>query len=323
MFKIFKHENANEDITKNLWLQQHWLILILGLILYFSGIILPYFNAEAFRWKDAIYSILKTVGETIIVGGLIAFFASYKTIIKSYREELEWLLIDPRYLANKKNLDEIWDKVSEAFCNTRFPSLSQAFLNIIKTKYLQSGDNIRCYHNYDTSVIIEWDSSDKKWIKITDTAYFCLYADSLERINLIQTNTTNAAEAGDGTSVTINLECEGLKESNSGIYSSEKKAVCCEVSLKLQNKHIYNIKKTMYRRFNIENDNFLGFRAKYLTDGMSIKISHPEDMALTLVERGTVEDFKTTILNDKTCEYRYNDVILPRQGYTIFISHKL
>lgn len=66
--------------------------------------------------------------------------------------------------------------------------------------------------------------------------------------------------------------------------------------IRLKGKTEYNIIKTVTRRYKLDIDNFIGFRAKYITNGISIKVSYPEDMKLTFTERGTLSDFKTNIM---------------------------
>ena len=316
--------NIPDDKSNKLWMETHWWIFIIAFFLYIIGSTLPYFIYCKFPWTAWSANLMVKGGETILVGGLIAFFSSYKTIIKGYRQELESLLFSTEYLEKRSDIDSVWDKISEIICRTKFPNIAKPLLNIIKANYLQSKDNIRCYHNYNSTIKIEWDSPDKKWIKIIDYTDFKLYADTNNDVNLIQGNIIKAEKEGDGTQNNIEIQCCDSNEhpvSASGIYNKDKQQIECTASIRLKGKTEYNIIKTVTRRYKLDIDNFIGFRAKYITNGISIKVSYPEDMKLTFTERGTLSDFKTNIINKNTCEYRYDGLILPRQGYTIFMSH--
>lgn len=314
-----KNYNQEESTNFNLWIQEHWWLLIIALFFYIGGIFIPHLNKDEIQWGLIACEVFAKTGELILIGGIIAFFSSYKMIIKTYRDELNKLLIEPEYLKRRADAYEIWDKLSEVILNTKFPEVGKNLLDIVKQYYLVAKDNIRCYSNYDATIVINWDSPDRKWIRIEDSSEFCICADTTTNVTLNQSNRTSAKQ-DDGTAVRMELRCGDKHVEETGVYNDTKKMVICEVSMHLSGKTEYDIIKKTNKRLSLGEDDFIGFTANYITNGMSIKVSHPRDMKLTMSERGTIHEFKKVDINDTTCEFKYKGLILPRQGYTIFIS---
>lgn len=319
MKKQVTRDFASESVRK-MWIQEHWILCIIAAIFYLGGILYPYIFIENIAWENFLPEVCRRIGEAILISGIISFFSNHRTIVDGYRNELKSLLFSSEYLESKAN--DIWERISEIVCETKFPTIAKELLYIVKNNYMQSNDNIRCYHNYDNTIKIEWESDDKSWIKVTDISEFDLYTDSEEEITLSQTNNIAADSEHDNTWNDIELISEnqpGVKKE--GTYNPRTGYVECENHIKLRGATQYRVIKNMHRRYNIKNDNFIGFRAQYITDGMSLKISHPSDMKLTMVEMGTINRFKKNIINENTCEYQYNGLILPKQGYVIIMSN--
>lgn len=312
----------NQSKTK-MWFQQHWWLFIIGVFIYCIGFTIPHFDLKkTFQWESWASDACLRIGETILVGGIIAFFATYKIIIDGYKNELKSLLLGTEYLENRNDIGVIWHKVTLAFCKTKFPSIAENLAYIIKTRYLKSRDNIRCYHDYNTIIKIDWDSDDKKWIKITENTDFCLYTDTSSEVLLTQGNIIQATNKDDGASSVTIVRYDDKEFKDAGTYDPNTACIESKVQVVLQGRTMYDITKLIIRRYNIEKDNCINFKAKYITNNLSLKVSHPGDMRITFSEGGTINDFKTNIINDETCEYRYNKLILPRQGYNIFMSQK-
>lgn len=319
MFNLKKLTKNNEGSKFRIWIQAHWWLLIIGLLLYLGGIFYPHINIDEIEWEKFLVDFSVKTGELILIGGIIGFFSSYKLIIKPYKEELKKIMFEPESLSKRKDLTMIWDNVTEKIIETKFPEIAKSLLKLIKDRYLESKDNIRCYNRYDTTFRLSWEGSDRTWVRSIESAEFCILADK-EKVKLIQTNMTYASSKDDGTTVNIELIHEKNKKSKEGVYVDDKKAVDCKAEIDLNGALTYKIQKNVKKRFNIHLDDHLCFKSKYITNGMSVKVSHPQDMKITLVGVGTIDEFKKNIINPTTCEFKYDGLILPRQGYVIFIT---
>lgn len=68
----------------------------------------------------------------------------------------------------------------------------------------------------------------------------------------------------------------------------------------------------------IDEDFYIGFRAKYIVKGLRVCLDYPEDMDAIFTCRGTHDDFEDVKKPKRCIEKKYEGVILPRQGY-IFV----
>lgn len=318
-----EYQDNNDTDFKKLWLQKHWIILFVGVILYIIGTFGIAIHKGNFNWIEWLLKTVASISEIVLIGGIVSFFSSYKVIVNAYKQELEKILIDSSYLAKRADADTIWERLSYTTIKTKFPSIARALLTIVKDSYFKSKDNIRCYHNYDNTIKIQWDSEDNKWVKVEERSTFCVFADTNKEITLrLNYNTYIGNKKEDEINAVMFLQHNNQVIKGDMIYDQTTKTVKCEVELKLKGSFQYDIIKIINRRLCLDNDNYIGFTAKYITDGISIKVSHPEDMRLTFTERGTIGNFRENIINENTCEYQYKNLILPNQGYTIFITQK-
>lgn len=314
-----KNGACDSDVDFALWIDKHWWILILSLFSFFAGILIPHFVENA--TIKLICEIVARIFEAVLIGGLFTFFSSYKPIVAAYRKELKKMLTEPEYFKLRSDINEIWIKVSEVILNTKFTEIGDDLLSIIKQKYMKTDDDIRCYSNYDATIILSWPSEkDRNWVIIDESSNFCICVETNGEVVLSQNNSVSASGPNDGTFSEMELIWGNKKEYATGVYNDLEKKFECEASIKLQGRNQYDIVKKANRKMALGGDDFIGFKAKYITQNMSLKISHPKDMKITMAETGTIGKFDRKNINEKTCEFKYKGLILPKQGYTIYIS---
>ena len=82
----------------------------------------------------------------------------------------------------------------------------------------------------------------------------------------------------------------------------------------------YRIQQTLNQKYNLKEDNFLGFRARWLVNDMRIQLFHPADMKILFVNRATANGFEVNNDRETFKEYEYKGLILKHQGYIIILN---
>ena len=94
-----------------------------------------------------------------------------------------------------------------------------------------------------------------------------------------------------------------------------------DYKLKLEGSTEYKIKQKITKKYNLKEDNFIGYKARWLVNGMRVKVFHPKELGILFVNRGVIGDFTKEIREDFK-EYEYKGLILKHQGYILTIIPK-
>ena len=120
--------------------------------------------------------------------------------------------------------------------------------------------------------------------------------------------------------VSVNGENVKVKITESKYENNEIKYEC---KLPLGGDTKYKIKQTITKKYSLQDDNFIGFFAKWLVCGMRIKVFYPKELGILFVNRGVMGSFEPLDIREKFIEYEYKGMILKRQGYILTIIPKL
>jgi hypothetical protein len=96
--------------------------------------------------------------------------------------------------------------------------------------------------------------------------------------------------------------------------------VCYSFELKLKGSNEYRIQQVIRQKYNLKEDNYLGFRARWLVNNMRIQVFHPADMKRLFVNRATAKGFEVNNDTETFKEYEYKGLILKHQGYIIILN---
>ena len=98
--------------------------------------------------------------------------------------------------------------------------------------------------------------------------------------------------------------------------------LCSEQRIVLSGSLKYEIKYTREKVYNLDEDYYLGLRAKYITNNLRVCLELPDDIEAIFTCRGTQKDFEDVKNTKNAIEKKYKGIVLPRQGY-IFALRKL
>lgn len=266
--------------------------------------------------------LIQNAGNILITGVLLGFISSHRHIKHFYRQDLNEVLFGEKFLQQRRDIADIWQKVSIALFKSRFPGINRSLMKTIQSTYLTS-EYASYYEDFMIHVKVEWATPDKKFINVTDTIEYVLIADTDKEISFPQKNWIRVKE-DDADKVysrmTIFVDGEEVEKCEGKMNGAGVLYLAC--NLQMSGKTRYEIRRIIEKRYNIEEDDYLGYRATFLTHNLTVTVAHEPDMHLTFIERGTENDFKERKLDENCCEYRYKGLILPRQGYVILLTKK-
>lgn len=288
-----------------------WFILLLGLLCYYWG----YFQIESGTiWKEIIIKI----ADVLVIGVILGYLTNAAQFLGVFKQDLQDIVYGKEFLKQRKDITPLWDAVSIQMFKEKFPSIHKDFLKVIRSYFPK--DEVSFYNDYETNMTIEWVDKERGLIRVTDNVSFDLIAESKKRFyyplkswlrviggtqceNKIDNFTINGAIPDLG-------ECKVYKEGDN---------TCHEHKIPMEGSTKYSIEYTRTKVYNLNEDFYIGFRAKYIVNKLRVSLTYPDDLDVIFTCRGTQEDFEDVKKPKRCIEKKYKSVILPRQGFIFAI----
>lgn len=271
-----------------------------------------------------LYKFLSTLGEIFLVSSLLSFLTSTIEYLGVFRNALIDVIYDSKFLKTRKDLEKIWLTVSKALFKSKFPNINNALLETIKKNYLPS-DEVCYYSDYKNINDIKFDPDNKDYVIVKNDISFTLKVLDKRPFTFPMNNWI--CIDGDNykniefkfLSVTVNgkpIEVINMGE------NIENNQVRFKHEIHLKGCTEYQIKQSIYKRYSLKHDNYIGFKAKWLVHNMTVQLFFPEDMDVLFVERGTSKSYNLVKKRDGYLEYEYKGLILQKQGYIMILNSK-
>lgn len=293
-----------------------WFCLIAGLICYGFGYFA--FDGNSSVWRE----IVIKAGDVLIIGVVLGYLTNAAQFLGIFKSELQDIIYGKDFLEKRKDIKQVWETISKIMFKNKFPTIHKDLLNTVNS-YLPK-DEASYYNDFETHTTIEWVNQNDGTIKVTDTISFELIAESVSKFEypLKTWAVLKPGESYPETSLAIEINGnppkkiidKGIKPDTDGNYCKEQRIV-------LEGSTKYSIKYTRVKVYNINDDYYLGLRAKYLINNLRVCLDLPEGLAAQFVCRGTQKDFETVNNRENRIEKKYKGIVLPRQGY-IFALRK-
>lgn len=257
------------------------------------------------------------IGNILIVGVVVGLLTTVVQNFGLFKEELGSVLYDKDFLANRKDIQNIWLNASKVLFEGKFPQIHGDFFSRM-LDYLKNKD-VAYYNNYEMHIQLEWLSKEKGLIKTKRTIYFDLIATTKKRQSYtFSTWTTVKPEDDYSTDLNVLVDGKVPKEKFISKTSGEDNNGRCErLKVKLKGSLKYRICVKETKTYNINTDYVIGFRAKHITNNVRVQLIHPNDIKATFIPCGTQLEFEEVNNSEIINENRYNHVLLPKQGFYI------
>lgn len=288
-----------------------WIILLLG------GLSLSYGTFGTFR-NDNWSEFYKTLGKSFLIGGIFGVLLKSMQFLGIFKDELVKIIYEPKYLANRIDLPEMWQKMSMVLFKNKFPKISDQLLNDVKEIYFPTKE-ISYYENNEHQLEIRIIDKAAKLIKVTDTA----------TLNVISESKNTKASYLFGQSketADYKLIKFSVDEDTNPKTTKEEREINGKkyevVIANLEGKEKYSIEKCAERIMDLSDDNIFGFHAKKMLHTLKIQFHFDENVEISLMKAGTLREFILKKSNATFKEYHYDGLIYPEQGYKFSVIIK-
>lgn len=302
--------------TNNLRTGAAWLFLILGIGIYIIGF---FYIEENSIWNK----IAIKVADVLVIGVVLGFITNAAQFIGIFKQDLQDIIYGKEFIKQRKDIYPLWENLSKELFKNKFPTLHKKLLKTVNG-YLPK-DEVSYYDDYEVHTSLEWVNKEKGIIKVTDSVSFNLISETKDEISYTIKTWTTIKDKQDYSNKITQITVNGVKPNimkDMGEKKDTEGALCKETQLILQGKTKYEIKYTRVKTYNIEDDYYLGFRAKYIVNDLRVCLDLPNDLEATFTCRGTQKDFDDIKNNSNRIEKKYRGIVLPRQGYIIVLKQK-
>lgn len=296
-----------------------WIFIILAIIAFFLG----YFVFES---NDTLRSLLYKIGEILAISVCFSFLTSCAELLGIFKKGLEEIMyFDERYLRNRKDIHTLWINVSKALFKSKFPSISTQLMHEIKRTYLHE-EEISYYSFHKRNIDIQWDPEDSSFIIVKEKSSFNVHTINKDKLTIPQTHSVTVNDLAENQYY-VKLIKSVINNKPVQPNISEKKTddiYTIKYDFELEGSEEYNFELEIEKRYSIKYDFFIGFKAKYFVNNLTVELFYPDNMNIEFIDRGTTNNYKCTNKNKerKCLEYSYKGLILQKQGYILILNRQ-
>lgn len=263
----------------------------------------------------------KTVGTTILAGGVFAGVAKSFLYTKFFEEAVYQVVYGDKFLKKRHDLRELWERVSSAVSQNKFADLTPSIHAAILDNYLDTEYDYY-YKNYTNHAKAEWGNEEKTAAKLNiTTRYTIVPKDAETNVKLTHTITHHMkAQKGylkiDEFSVDKQDRRHEYLDPDDFLDVGEHKLL--DVSLTGQTE--YNVVRKISIAMDLLHDPTIKYQFPRYIMGAHVHINVvPEDLFASFESSGTFSNFEkySDPEDGHRRDYRLTDLIFPNQGYVL------
>lgn len=297
--------------------------LVIGVLTLIGGIVFSIYN------KTDIASIFYAVAQICLISVLFTVISKSSYFLDYFSDILEEIVYSTGHIGHRKDKEEIWNRVTQCLFISKVPDLHQEISSTIRNTYIPN-DSISYYNNYRQLLNIKWVDKEKKILKSEDKFSFDLHTVNtdrfcFERENWVP-NSTKVLNNGRRTIISYKVNGEDMTDKVSGRKKTddEDKLIegndCYVNEIWLAGYTIYHIEQKTEREFCLNDDCYSGFMARWLVNNMDVRVTHPKDLNVKYITRGTANHFNIVKDTDENLDIEYKGLILRNQGYILLFT---
>lgn len=278
------------------------------------------------EWNKIIVDILSQVGNVLLVGAALGYITYAAELLGYFKQDMFEIVYGDKFLGTRNDIQDVWGRVTKRLFNSKFKDISDELLDIIKDNYLPQ-DNSIYYKGYTSSIVFEKiDTCIENGIKVTTKNDFTLIAEKKDAIKIPWRTWTNVSKSSHD-SYLMEIK-EYIVNGKAGKMIKETDEIkdgqhFYKGHIPLEGDDKYEVHNIIEKKYSLSDDFIRAFRASYIMDGLTIDVTHPEDIEIQFISRGTVHDFKIISQSSTHLCARYEGIILPQQGYVIAVRNKV
>jgi hypothetical protein len=304
-----------------------WLTLGAGLLLFAASYLaLP--EADYPIWHDA----AKTLGQTIIVSGLVGALLNTFKYIGLFREAVHEVIYSPEHLRSRADLRELWSRVTSIICQEKFPDLAPRLEAGVLRNYVPAEKDFY-YSQYNRECVLKCEHEDKSVVTIVEEIDLFLHpADPAKEVPYFYRSRSDSRTPRDVALLTLNyLEINGVAIDLAFTveeYDDEfgGKGIVQSYTYPLQGRSSYRVRRSLTRRLCLDKDPVIEYSSNQFILGCTARFRSEEPTIVPVFQSVGTPDFDDKSLGKKgtwIVDREFNDLMFPRQGYILFIQRRL
>lgn len=270
-------------------------------------------------------NLIQKIGFVGLTSGVFASVLKSIQFTGLFRDELNKIISGTEFLNNRKDLPDLWKKVSKSIYDQKFPEISDLLEDRILTTYFPMDKN---HYNEDFVVSIVIHDIDKNFvINYTQTIEYNAILDSEKNESIIgYTETITDDQGVDEKNELLSFKIDGIE------IDLDK---CREVKKEDGKiKHIHNVSITGKKKvkvflkvkntYSLKGENVKLLRFNTITRNVDVTVSYNNNIDVSFFNIGLVNNFEpihTDIKNTISRRHR-DDLILPKQGFGLSFNKK-
>jgi len=277
-------------------------------------------------FPNTIFSPLPDIGNIIMekIGFVALTSGVFAGVLKSiqfsglFKEELTKIISGTSFLNNRKDLPELWKKISKIIYSEKFPEISNLLEDRILTTYFPMDSN---HYNQDVIISIVINSIDEDLvIDYTQTIQYSAILDSASNNSNIQytqsiTDDEDVDEKNELLAFEIdqeNMITDDIRKTSK--ENGKKKYV---YNVPISGKKKFDVLFKFHNQYSLKGQNYKLLRFVTITKNVDVTVSHPENIEVSFFNIGVINDFKPIHNDVKNLLSRRHreDLILPKQGF--------
>ena len=302
-------------------------ILILSLLI---GVIFTILGLSKITTYETINETFKVIGTVIISSGVFTAIVKSKQFLDIFTDELRNVVYCDEHLSNRKDIPNIWEKVSKHLYNDKFPEISSKIGDTLFNYFPVNSEHY--YDDYKFTVDIDFDEDHKDYIILKETEEFTIKTHSTSNIEYKASSKFKFLYDDNGRSYydLKELKINGIDQKDNLLVfenSRDNKNGVINVNIRqnLSGSKEYKIVKTENKRYSLKIENTKSHTAKWLFNKYTMEITYPENLEIKFYENGT--DKKFTFNHRKTSNVNIikvstESIILPNQGTRLSLKLK-
>src|SRR5690606_407409 len=142
-----------------------WILMLVSVLCLCVG----YFAVEIKSWSGLFVSI----GTAVLSGGVLTAILKSVQFLGIFKEELNSVIFETRFLRNRNDLPDFWEKVTKEFIRDRLPTIHSKILNDVKEQYLPTS-YVQYYEDYINVIDIKLIDSENEIVVVTNKTSFTI-----------------------------------------------------------------------------------------------------------------------------------------------------
>lgn len=304
--------------------------LFWSLLFGFAFFILGYGD---FKWiNDFWEEVCKGASHILLSGGVFMFLAKSYQFNNIYKDELRKVIYTDEHLDKRTDLDDIWEKVSEAICRRKFSNISKKLQKNIKDFYLPINQEFY-FKDYNYDIDISFVDKEEQYINLKETTETEIISHSKEKhIYRFSSNIPKEPDDNGRTKyilqdVFINDKKINIKEDPKAKFETSETDDYLKIKFfyELKGNLKYKIKKIESKTYNTKCNPYKGHQAAWIYQNFFLDVTYPKNMPLELINMGVLSRFNTEYRNRKDVnrfKAKYNGLIFPKQGFLLIFNRQ-